>query len=222
MGPLAGAVFTQYLVELVPAATDQEHIPAILINDPSIPERTSFILGNSSVTPVPKLTEHAQKLEQMGAELISIPCNTVHAFWSEIARSVSIPVMNIIDETARRVEAESGRKRVGLLATKGTVRAGLYQKSLSPDLCELVLPSADLQNRVQSLIEAVKANQDREVLAGLLREAIGEIQSRGAERVILGCTELSLIRTGIDHGQILDSLRILAEATIEQAFLRSR
>ncbi len=128
MGPLAGAVFAQYLVELAPAATDQEHIPVVLINDPNIPDRTAYILGASTRSPLPHLIDHARKLEQLGAELIAIPCNTAHVFWSEVARSVSIPVLNIIDETARRIESEEGSRRIGLLATKGTVKAGLYQK----------------------------------------------------------------------------------------------
>jgi len=218
MGPLAGAVFTQYLVELTPVSTDQEHIPVLLINDPGIPDRTAYILGTSTRSPLPQLVQHARKLEQMGAELIAIPCNTVHVFWSEIARAVSIPVLNILDETVRRIESEEGSRRIGLLATKGTVKAGLYQQGLDDADCELVLPSDELQHRVQSIIKAVKGNQDRSVLRQMLREAVLEIQNTGADRVILGCTELSLIRPDNISAQLLDSMKILAEATVEQAF----
>jgi aspartate racemase len=216
MGPEASAVFLQYLIRLTPAARDQDHIPVILAADPSIPDRTAFLLG-SGESPLPRLTDLAGVLERAGADLIVVPCNTAHVFWADIARAVAVPVLHIVDETIRRIEPGEPGMRVGLLATRGTIASGLYQSALDAVGYHPVLPTEDLQGEAQAIIEGVKGGGDRSGLTKRLHNLIDRFVERGAERLILGCTELGLV-LGPDPGlPVTDSLWALAEATVEQA-----
>ena len=68
VGPLATAYFMKLLVERTPAHTDQEHVPVVIINDPQIPDRTSFILNRLAPDPLPEMVGVARRLETFGVD----------------------------------------------------------------------------------------------------------------------------------------------------------
>ncbi len=213
LGPMATAYFMQLVIDMTDAAVDQNHIPMIIYNCPQIPDRTSFLLGKSTENPGPQIIECGRKIEQAGAELIAIPCITAHALFPEIENELDTPVLHVIRETAEYLKKE-GIHKVGLEATDGTVQTGVFQKELERQGIEVVLPSKEKQEMVMHIIyNNVKAG--RRVDMDRFQQIEQELHDNGAEVIILGCTELSMISRDekIGHGY-LDAMEVLARAAV--------
>ena len=213
LGPMATAYFMQLVIEMTDAVADQEHIPMIIYNCPQIPDRTSFLLGKSSENPGPQIIDCGRKIGQAGAELIAIPCITAHALFPEIEKELDTPVLHIIRETAAYLKKE-GIQTVGLEATDGTVQTGVFQKELESQGIKVVLPSKEKQEMVMHIIyNNVKAG--RRVDMERFQQIEEELHAQGAEVIILGCTELSMISRDekIGHGY-LDAMEVLARAAV--------
>lgn len=213
LGPMATALFMKMIIEMTDARNDQDHIDMIVYNCPQIPDRTSYILGESEQSPAPKMIDLGKRLVEEGAELIAIPCVTANYFYAELSAEIKAPIINILDEV-RCYLTERNIHRVGLMATSGTIASGLFQKTFAAE-CELVLPTEEDQKDIMHVIyENVKANRpvelDRfECVAKHLREA-------GAEVILLGCTELSVVKENYDIGAgYLDVMRLLARCAVE-------
>ena len=222
VGPLATAYFMEALIKRTPAATDQQNMPMIVFNDPQIPDRTSYILDHSCPNPVPEMAKVARWLEDAGADFIAIPCNTAHYFYDEIVRSVSIPVLNIMHETAMRIAQTPDVHVVGLLATEGTARSGVFQDIFEQMGLSVIVPDDDSQEVISELIYGqVKANQPYDVQAFLLEA--DKLRERGCDAVVVGCTELSVIYQDLTErpSWLFDSLDILAERCV-QVYLAAR
>lgn len=215
LGPMATAYFMQLVIDMTDAATDQEHIPMIIYNCPQIPDRTSYLLGKSDHNPGPQIIECGKKISQAGAELIAIPCITAHALYPEIEKELETPVLHIIRETAAYLKKE-GIRSVGLEATDGTVQTGVFQKELERQGIEVILPSKEKQQMVMHIIyNNVKAG--RRVDMDRFQQVEEELHEKGAEVIILGCTELSMISRDekLGHGY-LDAMEVLARAAVLQ------
>ena len=130
LGPMATADFLELTVKMTQAERDQDHLEAILFEHPSIPDRTAHILDARNHSPLPALAGCAKKLESLGCSAIAIPCITSHCFFGELQKAVSIPLLNIVRETARHLK-ENGVSAAGVMATTGTVRTGLFQEALA-------------------------------------------------------------------------------------------
>ena len=215
LGPMATAYFMQLVIDMTDAAIDQEHIPMIIYNCPQIPDRTSYLLGKSKENPGPLIIECGRKIADAGAELLAIPCITAHALFPEIENELDAPVLHIIRETACYLKKE-GIRKVGLEATDGTVQTGVFQKELEANGIEVVLPSKEKQEMVMHIIyNNVKAG--RRVDMERFEQVEAELHGKGAEVIILGCTELSMISRDekIGHGY-LDAMEVLARAAVMQ------
>lgn len=192
MGPMAGASFMQRLVALTEAACDQQHVPAILWNDPRVPDRPAGQSGQGA-DPLPWMRHGIRRLEQAGATAIAIPCNTAHVWYPQLAQSASVPVLHIVEavlDDLRRQGIHAGR--VGLLATATTLRLGLYQHEMLAQGYEPVVPPVDL-------IDGLCAQSIRLVKQTLLPQAlppalacIDSLRAMGVDAIVLGCTELPL------------------------------
>lgn len=226
VGPQATAYFLDMVVRLTDAARDQDHLDMVVLDHASIPDRTDFILGRSTEDPGPVMADDARRLAAFGADLLVLPCNTAHHFVEQIEAAVDVPLVNIVDETvaevARRVP---GLRATGLLATSGTVHAGVYQRALAAVGADCVLPDEAGQAALMRIIyEQVKAGRpvDLPALTGI----VADLRERGAQAVVLGCTELSV--AAADHRlleadrALVDSLDVLARRTIERAGARVR
>ena len=163
------------------------------------------------------MIEEAKKLEIYGADLIAIPCNTAHYFYDGIAREIKIPLLNIINETVIFLRSEGVRK-AALFATEGTCYAGTYQRAGTGKV-EIVVPCKSDQNIITDMIfsdikKGVQPNIDAFI------EIADKMKSEGCERVILGCTELSLIKKNYNIIKndpfYVDSLEVLARKTIHE------
>jgi aspartate racemase len=215
MGPLATVDLFKRIVLKTPAKKDQDHPRIIIYNNPKIPDRTAYILGKGE-NPLPELIDSAKKLEKWGADFIIMPCNTAHYFADEIQKAIKIPLINMIEETASYVEA-LGVKRVGILATTGTIVSGIYQKALKKRGIEALIPSEKDQEKVMKAIyEGVKAG-DIELGRKLLLEVAKKLENE-VEAIIAGCTEVSVALKPEDLSvPLVDPMDILAEKAVKLA-----
>ena len=193
MGPLATADLFRKIVLNTDAPNDQEHLRVLIDNNTAIPDRTSALL-NDGEDPVPQMCKSARLLEQMGAELLLIPCNTAHCFHKAVQQSVGVPVLHMIQVTAK-VLKDQGVDTVGLLATDGTVRCGLYERVCAEYGITTLCPEEAEQKAVMDLIyNGVKAGR-ADYDASTVKKTINHLLQRGAKAIILGCTELPLAVT---------------------------
>ncbi|WP_033293612.1 aspartate/glutamate racemase family protein [Amycolatopsis jejuensis] len=222
MGPAATADFYAKLVQATPSVRDQDHFRTVIWSDPTVPDRTEALLGDGP-DPTPWLLHGSQVLKDAGATVIAIPCNTAHAFVPKIAEHVGLPIVDMISEVAEHLAAlRPPIRTVGLLASTGTVRAGLYEQVLVRLGIELVPPEPDVgQHEVMAAIRAVKAgSRGATVSDPLIRTAHRQIE-RGAQVIIAGCTEIPL---GLEPGSLpvplLDSAEVLAQALVRRSAAR--
>ena len=192
MGPAATVDFFAKLVRATGAERDQDHLRILIDNNPRVPDRLAAIAGEGP-SPGPALAASARGLEQAGAEVIVMACNTAHAFEAEIKAAIGVPFLSMIDATASATLALApARARVGLLAADGCLRAGLYQHAFAAAGIEFLLHSDDAQARFMALVRRIKAGEaGAEVRAGMAALAHALI-ARGAEAVIAACTEIPL------------------------------
>lgn len=213
MGPQATNTFYQRIIDRTQAETDQEHLRVLIWSDAKIPDRTAGILGGDGEGVYQALLAGAKLLEGAGCTALAIPCNTSHYFADRLQEALSIPIVHMIRETVRAIAAQ-GHKRVGILATDGTVRTGIYQRELEGVGLTAVTPPEDLQRVVMSIIyDEIKRGETGS------REKFGEIdhflRRAGCDCAILGCTELSVFR--VLHSlppYYIDAMEILAEQSI--------
>lgn len=158
------------------------------------------------------LVEGVVNLEKTGADFIAIPCNTVTFFIEDMRKAVSIPIINIVEETAQEIKRLKLFK-VGLLATETAIGTGIFERALKS--VDIIKPTPTEQAKITEVIfnilEGKKQMQDKITL----RKLIENFKAKGAEKIILGCTELPLLVGG--SKDVIDTLNILAKAAAERA-----
>ena len=213
LGPMATVYFYELLTRHTDAACDQDHIDIIINSHASTPDRSAFITGKSEDDPLAVMVRDIRRMKTYGADLVAIPCNTAHYFYDKLKASTDLPILNIMEETAAKL-ASLGVKRAGILATDGTVYSGTYDRFLSAYGIDCVRPSADDQKHVMRIIyDEIKNGKSPDVETFL---AVSErLMDAGADALILGCTELSLIKKQYPLPlYYIDSLDVLAASTI--------
>ena len=214
MGSMATVDLMKKIVSFTPADIDQDHIPMIIDNNTQIPARIEAIIGKG-VSPVPALVRSAIQLECMGADVLMMACNTVHYFYEEVVQYVRIPMLNMINETAKEVK-RLGLKKVGLLATHGTYVSKLYDNALEQFGVSLSIPDDAGVKHIADLIAQVKRGQTIEI-PDQIYSMIDDMEKQGAQVFILGCTELPIAFAGWQNTKFLDPSEILARKAIEFA-----
>ena len=216
MGPEATANMYQLIVKLTPAKRDQEHIPTLIYSLPQVPDRTTAIeSGDPSI--VPWLVEGVTRLERAGASFIIIPCNTAHYYHDKMQAAVDIPILHMIRETARAVAGRFPESRdIGLLATSGTIRTGLYEKELARLGRRTIVPDESIErDYVMKAIARIKAGETGRESEDLLAAAGAHLEARGAQVLVLGCTEIPLaFNPARAKVPVVNATRVLAEAAI--------
>jgi aspartate racemase len=225
MGPLASAHFMTRLTLLTPAGIDQEHIPAILWSDPRIPDRSTAMRG-AGPDPLPALLRGIDGLVAAGCGAIAIPCNTAHGWFDKMQAHCPVPILHIAHAAAQDLGTKSRQgARVGVLGTQATLDMRLYQDSLASAGWEVITGSEqDMAELVMPCIHMVKANLVQQAHLPLAR-AIANLAARGAEAVVLGCTELPIAyQAGTAQNsddphklKIVDTIDALAVAAINWA-----
>ena len=230
MGPLATADLFRKIIDLTEASKDQEHVRVLIDSNTDIPDRTAAILHNGA-DPVPALTESAELLEKAGAGFLIMPCNTAHYFYQKVQAAVSIPVISIIEETAKKVK-ELGYDTVLILATDGTIQSNVYEKVFDDYGIRSVYPDQETQKGVMDIIyKGVKAGitdlSGTDDITSLLREDTARLNScikktseefGGKVIAALACTELPMAKDYYGfEGTFTDPTENLAKAAIRAA-----
>lgn len=218
MGPEATVDFMTKVIALTPAEKDQDHIRMLVDHNPTVPNRQTAILDNGE-DPGPALAEMAKRLEQAGADMLVIPCNTAYVFAASVREAVNIPLISIIDVTIDAVlQRDSSIGSVGVLATNGCLQGGVYQEALQSRSLSAVLPSGDELTELMVLVNKIKAGDKSTSVAAAMRELANALVARGAEAIVAGCTEIPLV---LDESMLsvalISSTDALAEETVRRA-----
>lgn len=205
--------FYQMLTEHTPAQCDQDHLDIVISSRASTPDRTAYILGESEDDPFAQMERDAEMLVKYGATILAIPCNTAHYFYDRLARSLPVPILNMVRLTVQHAKAQ-GCTRLGILATSGTVGSCTYQRMCRAEGIDFAIPSLPRQTQLMNIIyDQIKKGQRADMK--IFMEIVAELRTAGCEKAVLGCTELSLIKRdeGLDDF-FIDSTEVLAEETL--------
>lgn len=235
MGPEAGAALFNEILKHSNARLDQDHLSVILMSFPRhIVDRTSFLEGHTSINPAFTIVKVIRKLEKAGARIIGLACNTSYSpgiynvIQDELAKVNSkVTILNMPLETCRHISAYYPQvHRVGVMTTNGTFRSGVYSSLLIEAGYQVVLPDAEFQDTVIHRVIydrhiGLKANPGIITAEAkeLLEKAFGFFAAGGANIIILGCTELSLVvREKLPIPlPLVDSTAVFAGALIREA-----
>ena len=167
------------------------------------------------------MIDAARRLATAGADLLLICTNTMHLMAGEIEDAVPVPLLHIADPTAARIGA-AGLKRVGLLGTAFTMEQDFYRGRLARHHgLDVIVPDDGDRATVHRIIyEELVAGIVRPESRDAYRAVIARLVARGAEAVILGCTEIMLLVKPEDSAvPLFDTTTIHAEAAVELALL---
>lgn len=152
------------------------------------------------------IIEGAQKLESTGASFIAMPCNTAHLYFKELQQSLSIPILNIVDETLQVIPENT--KRVALLTTEATVQAGIYQDGIAKRNIEYIHHEKwqESINQIISCIKGGEIEKARELWNALVLQLKDEVDT-----AIIACTDLTVVASE----DFVDSAQCLAKAVVK-------
>lgn len=167
------------------------------------------------------MIDAAQRLERAGAEMVLICTNTMHLMAPEVEASINIPLLHIVDVTARAIKA-GGYKKVGLLGTRFTMEKDFYKAKLQDqhDIA-VIIPEADERQDVHDMVyNELCLGEIKEESQQRFQQIIRGLVTQGAEGVILGCTEIPLIVAQKDYNvPLFDTTVLHAQAAVEAALL---
>ncbi|MEV6209896.1 aspartate/glutamate racemase family protein [Kitasatospora sp. NPDC051914] len=160
----------------------------------------------------------AQALAAAGADLLLICTNTMHKVADRVAAAVDVPLLHLADTTAGAVRA-AGLRRIGLLGTAFTMEQDFYRGRLTGHGLEVLVPDGPGRAEVHRVIyEELCLGVVREESRAAYREVIADLVARGAEGVVLGCTEIELLVGPEDSPvPVFPTTRLHAEAAVTAA-----
>jgi aspartate racemase len=210
---MATVDFLAKLVRATPAGRDQDHIPTLVCSAVDIPDRAAAILG-AGPDPLPAMRAALARLEAGGATRIAIPCNTAHHWHAALQAGTGLPILHIVDAVAETLARIGSGGRIGLLATDGTLRSGLYPERLARCGIACRAPGPEGQAAVAAAIRLVKAHRVAEARP-LLEAQVRALAEAGCDRVVMACTEIPIALTGSDpSGLLVDATEALARACV--------
>lgn len=220
MGTMATESFVHILNQRTVAHSDQDYLNYIVMNHATVPDRTAYILQQSTEDPLPALLDDVKSISPLKPDFFVLTCNTAHYFYDQLQKATTVPIIHMPRLAARKAAQlcqDKVNPKVMILATKGTVDSGVYAKEMAayPEI-EMVVPDTDLQEEVMSLIyDDIKArdNLNEDKFKDILEKALSK-----ADVAILGCTELSLMQEKCpDHGYcVVDAQSELADEVLRR------
>lgn len=206
VGPAATVNFLETLIEVTPAQRDQDHIPSIVHNDPTIPDRTAAIRGTDDVRD--QLVANAEALDRMGVDYLVIASNLTHYWFDEVATAVDAQALHMIQAVCETIRARDYH-RVGLLTTTTARDVGLYEQWV--DEVDIVYP--DAMSTAMDAIYRYKAGREAEANR-MLEEIVSDLAA-DVDALVLGCTEFSAMEWSVET-PTLDPVEKLAKRVVER------
>lgn len=221
MGPEATILFMQMLVRCTQANDDSGHVPLIVDNNTQVPSRIDAIINGTGADPAPVLAAMARDLETAGATALVMPCNTAHHYTAAVRGAVQIPFLSALEETANAVRNLCGNgARVGILGSPALRLTGVFDKALADIGAEVMFPEDDAP--MLASIRCIKKQGPTEADRNTLGQTAMELKSRGADVLLVACSEFSLIAQTVRQSGVetLDTMDVLARTARDFAFKR--
>jgi aspartate racemase len=218
VSPESTVAYYQYLTRTYTRRYGDYGYPEILIYSVSFQRYADWSKQDRWDLIAEGLGEAGQRLAAAGADFLIIGANTMHLVLDEVRARVPVPVLSLLDALVEAIQAR-GLRTVGLLGTRFTMEKPFYREALARHGIEVLLPGADDRAYVNRVIygELVAGQIRDESRAGYVR-IIHDLRDRGAEAVILGCTEIPLLVSEADADlPLLDTTAIHAEAALRYA-----
>lgn len=213
MGPEATILLMRKVLAAVPARDDADHVPLIVHQNPQVPSRIAALIEGRGADPGPVLARMARDLERAGARALAMPCNTAHRYAGAVAAAGGLAFLNMIELTSEALAA-TGARRVGLLASPAVRLSGVFDAAFAARGLQAVFPGDDAP--VLALIRAVKSGGAGD--GGLMAAQARALIATGCDRVLVACTELSLLTADLPPSlPWSDSLDCLTAAIVEFA-----
>ncbi|MTV82551.1 aspartate/glutamate racemase family protein [Secundilactobacillus folii] len=225
MGTEATETYIHQLNERTPANSDQDYLDYILVNHATVPDRTAYIKDHTQASPLKPLVEDIKVQSQLKPDFFALPCNTAHYFFDEMQAATDIPILHMPREAVKEIGQKYPRaKRIGLIATEGTIYDHIYDHEIQEAGYQFLAPSQSVQEQTNRLIyDNIKDNNyvDPELYHGLVQQMFDETH---CDALVLGCTELSLAqdREPVADKPIIDSQSILVDRTLELALKQQK
>ena len=217
MGPEATVNFMHRLVARTPARDDADHLHVLVDNNPKIPSRIATLIEGAGEDPAPVLCAMAKGLQAQGADFLVMPCNTAHYYLPAIARSVGIPVLDMVQLAIQKL-AMAGANRVGVLASPAVRKVGLYKARMEQAGLHALFPESQDEETLLAIIKAVKAGRLNDSHRQDYAKVARNLLDAGADALLVACTEFSVMGppAGV-ASSVVDALDVLVEATITTA-----
>lgn len=158
------------------------------------------------------IIDGAIRLNSFDVDIIAIPCNTAHKYYTSINDECSAKVLHIVNETMKHIPKNS---KVTVLATESTIASNLYQQGIQAKNCEFVF-LANWQLEVNKIIYMIKNKESEQNILVSWNKLIKNITDNGVTNIVLGCTDLSVIKNNNSSNNIIDSAVCLARAVVTE------
>ncbi len=205
MGPEATVDLFVKIIKNTDAKKDQEHIPIVIDNYPQIPDRTAYIFGRGE-SPLPYLLESVRRLERASVDCLCMACNTAHYFIDKLRREAKVPFISMIETVLEKILDEGDCKKIGLMATDGTVKARIYHNAFEKAGLKIHDFEGSIQSLIMESIYKLKAGE-HEQAKETFQNAIETIKAESHDCLIAGCTEVPVLLSLIDR-KLLEGIKI--------------
>lgn len=218
MGTIATESYVHQLNHRIKISKDQDYLNYILVNDAQIPDRSAYIKDHSKPNFFFNLQADVLQQSKLGPDFFVMPCNTAHYFYDDLVKLTNIPFLHMMRIAVHNfVDKYPNEKKIGLIATEGSIYDHLYVDELTKIGRKAELGGPEIQPLVTELIYdniKQKGVVDAELYHRILRKMHDEY---GCNVILLGCTELSLAQEKApDHPyNIIDPQLIIADVAIE-------
>ncbi len=216
MGPETTSKFYLELIRL--SRREMGHLPSIIIESLpiSFSSEENFVKNGIKESEFERLMiKSAKRFEEIGVNLVVIPSNTAHFFIEKVRESTSIPVMNIIKETTKLC-LKRGFRKVGVLGTEITMKNRLYEKEFEKFNIEIIKLDKKNQEELSNIIHRIVTGDTKTKDQKNLENLMEILKNKGAEVIILGCTDLQNLIKDSSNIEIIDSMHTLVEATFRK------
>jgi len=216
IGPQATGALYKKIIELAQTkykAKNNNDFPRILIESVPIPD---FISNTEKIDEAKEMLIEATKiLTKAGATKLCIASNTVHLLLEDLKNETNVEFISMIELVAQKCD-KLNFKRVGLLGSPVTLNSGLYNKELEKHRIETILPTDNQKAIIDKIIRCILAGQTNKSEREEYIDILNSLFDRGADGIILACTELPLaINYEALGNKIIDSMEVLAEGLVD-------
>lgn len=215
MGPEATTLLLLRVIEATDAQDDADHVPMLVDLNPQVPSRIDALIHGTGQNPGPVIGEMAKRLQVGGAEALVMPCNTAHFYADYIRSASSLPFLSMLDlsvDAVARMVKPGGN--IGILASPATQKVGLFADAFASRDLNVLFPKES--RTVLSAIQRIKVSGPDAHSRKIFAAAADELTVRGANTLLVGCSEFSLIADAAGSAvPVIDTLDILAREIVD-------